>query len=585
MLLLGLHSGHDANVTLMRDGEVIVTVESERVLDLKHAAGLGAMQAAVEAAFLTTGVNPAEVDAVIFADDMHGRLDVNPLVQRATHFGRKLHPVGVVGNTELWPTPGMRFSLPLGGVKPETPVHLCCHSMAHAAGALYMAGFEDAAILVYDGYGTCCGTMAYRYDGVEIACLPDWHDRFLMGLRYGAFGWFLREIASTASSSQFLDFAGKVMGLQAYGSAKPDLVLGFREWFTNGDYAEYLTCMMQGEHHCQSFIAPPSPKWNPGLYLNRLSAEDQDSRDIVASMQEAFTQIACEAARDLVAATGSRRLVVSGGCALNIVTNERLAGLDEVEDFFVPPNCDDRGISLGAAALGHCGLTGALPHFPAVDLARRRSPYKGMLVTGATPPALGADVSIRAFDLSDPANLKQMARWLARQRIIGVVQGRSEIGPRALGHRSILTAANDPAMKDHINQRIKKREWWRPFAPVCRAPDLDEYFETPQPDPYMLLGARARERWRRDLGAVTHVDGTARVQAVPDRDANPVLWDLLGAMKAETGAGILLNTSYNEGGKPLVNTRAAALSMLSKTGMDATWIEGTLYFKPTITFD
>ncbi|MBF0095284.1 MAG: hypothetical protein HQL34_12190, partial [Alphaproteobacteria bacterium] len=172
----------------------------------------------------------------------------------------------------------------------------------------------------------------------------------------------------------------------------------------------------------------------------------------------------------------------------------------------------------------------------------------------------------------DPASAEWVAAALAEGRIVGLlVPERGEVGPRALGRRSLLASAGYPGMKDIINTRIKRREWWRPFAPVCRAEDIDTYFDVPRPDPYMILGGVVRLGYREALAAVTHVDGTARVQCLTDRGMNPVLWDLLEATKRRTGIGVLLNTSFNLGGRPMVNTTKAMLEFIERTEIDGVW--------------
>ncbi len=280
---------------------------------------------------------------------------------------------------------------------------------------------------------------------------------------------------------------------------------------------------------------------------------------------------------------GAERLVLSGGCALNIITNERIANIPEVRELFVTPNCDDRGISMGAALLLDSALTGVPLHHPSVSTAQRRTPYQGLPVAWDVTDA-PEGIAAMAFPLSESENLDAMARWLAAERIIGMVHGRGEIGPRALGHRSILASPARAEMQDTINQKIKHREWWRPFAPVVRSVDLDQYFDVSRHDPYMLTGGLVRPEFRDRLAAITHVDRTARVQSLPDRETNPELWDLLTARAEQTGIGVLLNTSYtfyNAGGKPLVNQSSAAFALLLETGLDALWMDGTLFWKAT----
>lgn len=559
MLVLGLHVGHDANATLIRDGEWLVTVEAERVLDHKHIMGGTAAKVAADRALRSEGLSPADVDAVVVADAAQLKFDLAPGVPQATHHEPFLCQL---------PSPAchalLQEALDLPGLRPAVPLFLACHSIAHAAGGLYMSGYDSCALLVYDGYGTCCGTMAYQYAGNRLRPLDHWRDRFLMGLRYSAFGWFLQDI----EGSQFLDFAGKVMGLNAYGKPRPAWVDGFRRWFLDTDPAHYDRCLVSYFDHPLDFVPPPGELGRPGLYVDRLSARDQDSLDVIASMQEAFSGIVTEALAELVRETGAPRVVVSGGCGLNIVANQRIAAMPQISELFIPPNCDDRGLSLGAAVLGASALSGRPLHHPGCA-ADRRSPYRGMPLIDDVPNQ-PEGVAVTPFPPQEVA--AEMAEMIARGQIIGLVQGRCEIGPRALGNRSILANAADPHVKDNINQKIKRREWWRPFAPVCRAVDVAEYFLIDRPDPYMLIGATVRAGYAARLPGITHVDGSARVQTLADRAVNPLLWDVITALKERTGIGVVLNTSFNVGGKPLANRLSAVTDLLLTTQLDAVWL-------------
>ena len=578
MILAGLHIGHDANATIMVDGEIRVVVEAERVLDEKHVTGLDAALAALSAALEFCDRSPSDIESICISDDLTPRLSMevgHPKIKAATH--ARPYVVCLEQESGVFADLTERFV--------GTPLYICCHGLAHAAAGIYMSGFSDCQAVVYDGHGSCSASLTARYDGNSLALDEAWSNSLMMGHRYSQFGYFLNDLHRDIAVGNgqlmvrnVLDFAGKIMGLHAYGTALEQDVRDLEEWFRHPDVNLYLSCYSE-----------PSPApvvgLRPGnvyhsLRLDCLKSSDPRSRDIIAAMQEAFSRVAVAEIGRAMARGGAERLVLSGGCALNIVTNERVAKMSEVRELFVPPNCDDRGISMGAALLLDSALTGVPLHRPNVDLARRRSPYQGLPVARdvAVPPD---GVSAMAFPLSERDNLDAMARWLASDRIVGMVHGRGEIGPRALGHRSILASPARVEMKDTINQRIKHREWWRPFAPVVRSIDLDRYFDVSRHDPYMLTGGLVRPEFRDRLAAITHIDGTARVQSLPDRAANPELWDLLTALAGLTGIGILLNTSYNAGGKPLAHRTSSAFALLRETGLDALWMDGTVYWKAT----
>ncbi len=559
MIVLGLHFGHDCGCAVFRDGHLELVVEAERVFDVKHPGGVEPALHVAAVALSWLDIDPGAVSAVFVTD--HKGLDRDPAVQAELHGGRLAKRIGDMGEARAhWGLNGIDLAA-------DCPVYLVCHSVAHFAGGVYMAGYDSCCSLVYDGYGTCCGTMAYDYRDGRLRCLEPWRDTFLIGLRYSMFGAYLREIGE---KTDLLDMAGKVMGLHAYGKIDPALTDHFKAAFRRTDYHEYFSVLGKNVHPYEDFIRM-SPWHPPGLSFGYLTTDDPGHLAIVASMQEAMCQVVEEAVPRLLEETGQRALLVSGGCGLNIVVNDRLARLPGLTDLFVPPNCDDRGLALGAAVIGDSALTGEPLHHPRTPVPVKRNPYQG------APFIVDADLDAWAgrrtpLPARDPASAEWVAAALAEGRIVGLlVPERGEVGPRALGRRSLLASAGYPGMKDIINTRIKRREWWRPFAPVCRAEDIDTYFDVPRPDPYMILGGVVRHDYREALAAVTHVDGTARVQCLTDRGTNPVLWDLLEATKRRTGIGVLLNTSFNLGGRPMVNTTKAMLEFIERTEIDGVW--------------
>lgn len=563
MIIIGLHIGHDCGCAIFRDGRLALVVEAERVLDIKHAAGLQSAVSAAALAMQWLDMAPTDVAGVFVADEIG--LDRDPATTVELHGGTLTKRFGVVSEAiAQWMWPDI-------GLSSDCPVYVVCHSIAHFAAAVYMAGYDSCCALVYDGYGTCCGTMAYDYRAGQLTRLDRWHDKFLIGLRYSAFGWYIREIKNT----NFVDLAGKVMGLHAYGAADQALTTAFKAAFRRTDYYEYQNVLIAHLAQYEDFIrlGPWSPR---GLQPDCLSAKNAEHLTIIASMQEAMCELVHEEVDQLLAETRQTSLIVSGGCGMNIVVNDRLARLPNIEHLFIPPNCDDRGIAMGAAVIGNSALTGEPLHHPEVPLVAKRNPYQGAPLINDMDPATWSG-KIRRLPVNDPASVGHVASLLADGNIIGlVVPGFCELGPRALGRRSILASPTYPGMKDLINTKIKSREWWRPFAPVCCVDDIDEYFDVPRHDPYMILGGKVRLKYRDRLPAITHVDGTARVQCLAERAMNPTLWDLLLDMKKRTGVGVLLNTSFNLGGRPMVNRTKHIFELIDKTKIDGVWL-GDLY--------
>jgi carbamoyltransferase len=564
MITVGLHVGHDSGCAIFKDGVLVLVMETEQVTDSKHPSGPTNALSCLNEALKHLGLKPTEVSSLFVAD--HSGLDRHPAVQVELHglgggggLTKKLGGVSEVFSQWNWPDIGLL---------PDCPVYVVCHSIAHFAGAVYMSGFASCCALVYDGYGTCCGTMAYDYRDGVLNRLNHWHDKFLIGLRYSSFGWYVREIDDGTS---YLDLAGKVMGLHAYGSVDLTLTAKFKAAFRRNNFWEYQSVTNVHVGQYEDFINL-GPLYPPGLTQNCLSAKNPDHLSIIASMQEAVCELVEEEVGLLLEETQQTNLLMSGGCAMNIVVNDRIARLPNLGSLFIPPNCDDRGIAMGAAVIGNSAITGTPLHHPNISLIDKRNPFKGVPFLNNSDVNSWRGKKQKLF-ANNPTSIDQIASLLAKGGIIGLIVPYSrEIGARALGRRSILASADYPNMKEIINTKIKIREWWRPFAPVCCVNDIDEYFDVPRHDPYMILGGRVRRQYQDRLSAITHVDGSARVQCLTSREVNPILWDLLVETKEKTGIGVLINTSLNLGGRPMVNNTKAMLEFIDVTKIDGVWI-------------
>ena len=559
-IVLGLNLGHDVAVALMSESELLVSAEAERVLDVKHARGPGVLSAAATAALRTAGVHPKQVAAVVIADGGRGALEaVRAGVTEHTHSGSLLFPLGTLHRLNLGaPLP------PIQGLIPDVPTFLACHHASHAAAAIYLSGYDDCVALVADGFGSCCATIAYVYRSGRLIRLEHTRDQFLLGHRYRQFARLVREIDPATDR---LDLAGKLMGLHAGGSARAGAVEAFDRWFRIpfGDSAT-------ADRHLEQLLGcPPS--------VGCASALDPQFLDLAASMQEAFSRLMESLAAQALAEVDADSIVLSGGCSLNVLANSRIAALPAARRFFVQPNAGDGGVALGAAVLASAALSGRPIHHPDGDAANRASPFLGVdLIDDMIDFRGDAEIEMLSADATLPGTIEAMMEHLVRRRMIGIVTGRAEVGPRALGHRSILACANDPHMRETLNG-LKRREWWRPFAPVCRQSDAERYFEARVFSPYMMTTAKTKPAYRRALSSATHDDGTARLQVLPSRDHHPLLWDLLTLLERTTGVGVLINTSFNLGGKPLLNRASTALEIVRKTVLHGAWIEGRLYLK------
>jgi carbamoyltransferase len=459
------------------------------------------------------------------------------------------------------------------------------HHLSHAASAFYPSPFDEAAILTIDGVGEWATTTIGRGRGRDIEILSELHFPHSVGLLYSAFTYYL---GFTVNSGEY-----KLMGLAPYGHAGSAQVAQFVDTITrelvdiradgslllNMRYFDFATGLRMVDE----------AKWSRLLGLPRRGPEDpltQAHMNLALAIQQVTEEIVLRLARTARDTTGCRRLVMAGGVALNCVANGRLLDAGVFDDIWIQPAAGDAGGAVGAAyaawhihrreprSVSSCdAMAGSYlgPEFSGLDIERTIRTF-GARATAA------ADVD---------ALLGGVAERLAAGQVGGWFQGRMEFGPRALGNRSIIGDPRDPGMQKRLNLKVKFREGFRPFAPSVLEEDVAEHFALDRPSPYMLLVAPVRETHQRPLPegwrdaplydrlyfqrshlpAVTHVDYSARIQTV-SRATNPRYWALLQAFKARTGCGVLVNTSFNVRGEPIVCTPDEAYRCFMRTDMD-----------------
>ena len=459
------------------------------------------------------------------------------------------------------------------------------HHLSHAASAFHPSPFEDAAILTIDGVGEWATTTIGRGRGRDIEILSELHFPHSVGLLYSAFTYYL---GFTVNSGEY-----KLMGLAPYGHAGSTQVAGFVETITrelvdirpdgslllNMPYFDFATGLRMVDE----------TKWERLFGLPRRAPDDQLTQahmNLALAIQQVTEEIVLRLARTARRTTGCRRLVMAGGVALNCVANGRLLDAGVFDDIWIQPAAGDAGGAVGAAyaawhihrreprTISSCdAMRGSYlgPEFSGLDVERTIRTFGARAVAAADLDALTAGVAAR----------------LAAGQVGGWFQGRMEFGPRALGNRSILGDPRDPGMQKRLNLKVKFREGFRPFAPSVLEEDVAEHFDLDRPSPYMLLVAPVRPSHQRPLPegllsaplydrlyfershlpAVTHVDYSARIQTV-SRATNPRYWALLQAFKRLTGCGVLVNTSFNVRGEPIVCTPDDAYRCFMRTGMD-----------------
>jgi carbamoyltransferase len=425
------------------------------------------------------------------------------------------------------------------------------HHHSHAA-IFFVSPFEEALVLVMDGYGDDCSSSAYLGRGNRLE--RHWSTGIMNSL-----GLIYTVVTEYLGFASFGD-EGKVMALAAYG--EDTYVERFRDVMRptpDGGYAvnpSYFSYDRFGQlrpfkHKFIAAFGPPRAKGEPMLDRHR---------DLACALQTVTEEIILHLVRSLLKKHPVRDLCLSGGVALNCVANAKILEHTDVRRLWVPPCASDTGAPLGSA-LWHYHQDLGHPRGFELKHALYGKAYSDDEIVGALQGA-----GLRYHRLGEAQLLTRVARDLADGKVVGWFQGRFEMGPRALGNRSILADPRRPEMRDVLNAKVKKRESFRPFAPAVLVERADELFEVDQPDPFMTLAPRARPAARDRIPAAVHVDGTGRIQTV-ERSSNPRYYGLIEEFGRLTGVPVLLNTSFNRS-EPIVASPNEAIDCYLKSGMD-----------------
>jgi len=437
------------------------------------------------------------------------------------------------------------------------------HHMSHAASAFYASPFQEAAVLTLDGVGEWCTTSSAVGRGNNLSIVSELHFPHSLGLLYSAFTYYT---GFKVNSGEY-----KLMGLAPYGQPKyVDLILdNLIDLKDDGtfrldlDYFEFHTTARRS--YSSKFVGLFGPPRDPFDPIDFETAEGQRFANCAASVQQVLEDILVDMTRALQRETGLRDLCLGGGVALNGVANARILAESGFERVFVPPAPGDAGCALGAA------LYADRIHFGNPERDIPDHPFWGPAVEESALAKLAYEDEQPVEQLGDSAMIDRVAHDLVKGHIVGWMDGALEFGPRALGNRSILAAPHTAEMRDRLNRDVKKREQFRPFAPVVPIEMAGKYFDLP---PGGMRLARfmsgvfpVRPEWRARLAAVTHVDGTARVQTL-ERTMAPRLYALLEAYGRLSGLPVLLNTSFNLSGEPIVNRAVEGYLTFRRSGID-----------------
>ena len=546
MITLGVNYSqmHDSSACIVRDGDLLFAVAEERLSRLKHDARFP--QLAIQACLDFANISAAQLDEVCFGWQTAGpvyrhdlklyltrRWPVNYLnvLNSSRHFLSMWHQESGAAN----------FRLTFGPTKAR--MRFVDHHLAHALSAYAYSGFDDSAVVVMDGRGAWEATTIWRghngrLDHVLTINYPD-----SVGLFYSEFTAFLGFVRNSDE--------WKVMGLAPYGRPGIDL-----SQFIN------LGSTPPRVHSRQLVTGSPFENLIPLLGQPRVPESDisEHHKNIAFAAQDACEHAMMAVVRLALQKTGSRNLCLAGGVALNSKANGKIAASGLVEKLFVQPAASDDGVALGAALAPCLDSNGKLPDKP------MRHGYWGPSFDDAAIESALNTYKIKHTRLSDPA--ATAAQLLSAGKILGWFQGRMEFGPRALGARSILADPRDPEMNGKVNNAVKFREWWRPFAPSFKKEAAPDYLESAYDSPFMILTAQVRPEKRNMIPSVTHVDGSARPQTV-EREINPLYYRLIDEFGKITGVPVIMNTSFNLRGEAIVHTPTDAIRTFFSSGMDA----------------
>jgi len=554
---------HDSAAALLVDGEPVGAVQEERLSRRKNDAAFPL--SAIEWCLDEAGIEPAELDAVVFYERPMLKFDrILTSALRAFPWSWRSFPKAIKNTLgeKAWVRGLISSQLGVPGKK----VLFTEHHQSHAAAAFLTAPTREAAILTADGVGEwatmTAGVGRRGPEGTSIAIDREIRFPHSLGLFYSTFTAFL--------GFQVNEGEYKVMGLASYG--RPRFADQVRRvlWRTpDGGFAlnlSYFEFQTTAERSYSSrfvdLFGPPRSPYEP------IDLQTEDGRrfaDIAASVQLVLEDVLVDIATDLHRRTGLSDLCLGGGVALNGVANARILRESGFSNLYVPPAPGDAGCALGAALYADRIFFGQ-PDRPFPD-----HPFWGPKIEEDALAGWGAEDGLPTERLSERELIEQVADELVDGRIVGWMDGRSEFGPRSLGARSILAAPHAAEMRDRLNRDIKYREEFRPFAPVVTAEAADRYFDLSEGGArlgrFMSGVFPVRPQWRERLGAITHVDGTARVQVLA-ADMAPRLHALLKAYGRRSGMPVLLNTSFNLAGEPIVNTAAEGYSTFRRCGMD-----------------
>ena len=553
MNILGLnYFYHDSTACVVKDGKLVVALEEERLTRQKHTDMFP--RQAITRCLEIAGLAAKDIDHI--AISIQPRLDWPKKVAYGFRLGRKIRPFIEFELLNAWRKQRiLRAWLNTTFARDKKlKIHFVPHHISHAVGSFFVSPYESAALLSVDGSGEWATTFKGVGRANTFQCLAQDYFPFSLGAVYEA-------------ATEFCGFRtnydeGKTMGLAALGNPdtfsktvtkifwiNEDMSVGVDLSYFNYQYYSHRC----GKKFYETFGQPRQK--------TKTARFEKHHLDVAAAFQKQLEECMLKIARQLRKRTREDYLVIAGGVSLNSVANGRLVRESGFKDLYVMPAAGDNGTAIGAAYYVYNSILGqprAYVHY---------NPFVGTEYANSTIQKILKECKLEHQYIPDGKLEIMTADLLQRGHIIGWFQGRMEIGPRALGNRSILANPTLPGMKDKINAQVKHREAFRPFAPSCPIEDTPRFFEQNVADPFMLKVCRVLQDKQAVIPAVTHVDGTARLQTV-HQETNPRFHQLLKEFEKLSGVPVLLNTSFNVMGEPIVESPMDAIRCFFTTGLD-----------------
>lgn len=553
MNILGISAFyHDSSACLLRDGNIVTAVQQERFSRKKN--DLSFPYGAIEHCLHEGKISMDDIDLVVFYEKPYLKFE-RLLFQFIETFPKSLFTF--IKSMPSWLSEKLLVSKFIKDLGYKGKIYYLEHHLSHAASSYLCSGFDNAAILTIDGVGEWATTTFAKGDGNDLKIMKEIHFPHSIGLLYSTFTAYL---GFRVNNSEY-----KVMGLAPYG--KPVYKNLFDKIVKLYDDGSFALDMSYFTYHYK--MKMPSAKLEKEFGMPTRKSEDkllQFHKDVAASLQYKTEEILMHLLNNLYKETKSDNLCLAGGSALNSVANGKILSKTKFKKIFIQPASGDAGTSIGAALYAYNVILGNKKKY------NLKSAFLGPGYSDAEIKKFLDKNSIKHSEFKSEKELvKKIAKLIYENNVIGWFQGKMEWGPRALGSRSILSNSCNPDMQNILNLKVKHREKFRPFAPVILFEKVHEWFESddpvPEPADYMLMVYPIKKAKRKLIPAVTHVDGSGRLQVIR-KHQQPLYYGVIKEFENLSGVPILINTSFNIRGEPIVCTPKHAYKCMMGTGID-----------------